>query len=62
MTGEMTFYDKPTAWGLIAGDDGRLYVVRGDQVLGPSPQVGEKVCFEALDTTTGLRAVGVRRI
>ncbi len=61
MTGRMTFYDEPSAWGLILGDDQRVYVVRGSQVLGTAPRVGDKVLFEPEETGRALRALGVRR-
>jgi hypothetical protein len=35
VTGQVKFYDEPTAWGLILGDDGGLYVVRGNRLPGP---------------------------
>ena len=62
MTGYMRFYDEPTAWGLILGDDERLYVVRGSHMLDPAPRVGEKVRFEPQETGRALKAVAVRRI
>ena len=61
MTGRMTFYDEPSAWGLILGDDQRVYVVRGSQVVGAAPRVGDKVLFEPEETGRALRALGVRR-
>lgn len=62
MTGDMTFYNEPTAWGLILGDDEPLYVVRGSYMVGPAPRVGEKVRFEPRETGRALKAVEVRRI
>jgi hypothetical protein len=62
MTGYMTFYDEPSSWGLIMGDDERLYVVRGRHVLGFAPRVGEKVRFEPEETGQGLKALAVRRL
>jgi hypothetical protein len=62
MIGYMTFYDEPSAWGLIVGDDERLYVVRGRHLVGPSPRVGEKVRFDPEDTGRGLQALAVRRV
>lgn len=62
MTGYMTFYDEPTAWGLILGDDERLYVVRGRSLVGPAPQVGEKVRFLPQQTgKSALTAISVQR-
>jgi hypothetical protein len=60
MTGELAFYDRPSAWGLIYGDDGRVYVVHGAELVGPAPRVRERVLFEPLATARGLRALGVR--
>jgi cold shock CspA family protein len=62
ITGYLKFFDGPSAWGLILGEDGGLYVVRGDQLLEPTPQTGQKVAFEPQKTRTGLRALSVRRI
>jgi cold shock CspA family protein len=62
ITGHLKFYDAPSAWGLILGEDDRLYVVRGDQLIEPLPLTGQKVAFEPHKTRTGLRALGVRRI
>ncbi|OGK79680.1 MAG: hypothetical protein A2X52_04855 [Candidatus Rokubacteria bacterium GWC2_70_16] len=61
MTGRIEFYDEPTAWGVILGEDGRVYVVRGSRAPGAAPRVGDTVSFEPRDTTTGLRADAVRR-
>jgi len=60
MTGHMKFYDEPSAWGVIVGEDGQLYVVRGTHVLGPRPGAGDRVTFEPRKTAGGLRAIGVR--
>ena len=62
MTGRIEFYDEPTAWGVILGEDGRVYVVRGTRAPGSAPRVGDAVIFEPRDTTTGLRADAVRRV
>jgi hypothetical protein len=61
ITGSMTFYDEPTAWGVILGDDGRLYVVRGSHIVAPPPRAGDKVAFEPRKTSGGLHAVDVRK-
>lgn len=61
MTGYMTFYDEPSAWGLIMGEDDRVYVVRGSHVLGVPPRVGDRVRFEPDERGRGLRALAVRR-
>ena len=61
MTGQLRFYHQPTAWGLIAGDDGRLYMVRGDQLPGPPPREGERVTFEPVAAAGGPRAADVHR-
>jgi cold shock CspA family protein len=62
MTGQVRFYDPASAWGVIAGDDGQLYTVRGSQVAGSPPREGDKVHFEPVSAAGGQRAVGVRRI
>ncbi len=61
MTGRIEFYDEPTAWGVILGEDGRVYVLRGSRTPGAAPRVGDTVIFEPRATTTGLRADAVRR-
>jgi cold shock CspA family protein len=61
ITGNMTFYDEPSAWGVILGDDGRIYIVRGGHMVAPSPRAGDKVAFEPRKTSSGLRAVDVRK-
>ncbi len=61
MTGTMTFYDEPSAWGLIMGDDERIYVMRGVHVIGAPPRVGDKVRFEPDEAGRALRAVAIRR-
>jgi cold shock CspA family protein len=62
ITGYLKFYDDRSAWGLILGEDGAVYVVRGDQLLEPAALTGQKVAFEPQKTRTGLRAASVRRI
>ena len=62
LRGEISFYDVSTNWGLIAGDDGRLYAVRGDQFSGQQPRLGERVSFAPLDLPGGPRAIGVQRL
>ena len=59
-TGRVEFYDRPTAWGLIIGDDQDLYVVRGRDGRGVAPRVGERVSFEPQTGTDGKRATEVR--
>jgi cold shock CspA family protein len=61
-TGRIEFYDRPTAWGLIMGDDQELYVVRGRDGRGLVPRVGERVSFEAQGMTDGKRAAEVRLV
>lgn len=60
--GQIEFYDEDTGWGLIRGDDQRLYDLRGGQLAGPMPRVGEKVFFEPQAAPNGPRAVAVRRV
>ena len=61
-TGRIEFYDRPTAWGLIIGDDQDLYVVRGRDGRGAAPRVGERVSFEPQAGTDGKRAAEVRLV
>ena len=60
--GQIKFYDESTAWGLILGDDGGLYVVRGTLLSGPPLQVGDRVVFEPRPAPGGPRAAGVQRV
>ena len=62
MDGQIKFYDESTAWGVIVGDDGGLYVVRGARLPGPPLQVGERVAFEPQPAPGGPRASAVRRL
>ena len=62
VNGQVKFYDEDTAWGLIQGDDGGLYGVRGTRLPGPPLQVGEHVLFEPQAAPGGPRAAGVRRL
>jgi hypothetical protein len=61
-TGRIEFYDRPTAWGLIVGDDQELYVVRGRDGRGAPPRVGERVSFEANTVPDARRAAEVRLV
>jgi len=61
-TGRIEFYDRPTAWGLIVGDDQDLYVVRGRDGRGAVLRVGERVSFEPQPRTDGKRAAEVRLV
>jgi len=61
-TGRIEFYDRPTAWGLILGDDQELYVVRGRDGRGTAPRVGERVSFEPRAASDGKRAAEVRLV
>lgn len=61
-TGRIEFYDRPTAWGLIMGDDQELYVVRGRDGRGMVPRVGERVAFEPQTAGDGKRAAEVRLV
>lgn len=61
-TGRIEFYDRPTAWGLIIGDDQDLYVVRGRDARGAAPRVGERVSFEPQWGSDGKRAAEVRLV
>ena len=59
MTGQVTFLDEPTGWGLILGDDGRVYVLRRRGAHGPPLTPGDHVSFEPFGTPRGLFALGV---
>ena len=61
-TGRIEFYDRPTAWGLIVGDDQDLYVVRGRAGREAAPRVGERVSFEPQSGGDGKRAAEVRLV
>ncbi len=61
-TGRIEFYDRPTAWGLIIGDDQDLYVVRGRDGRAAALRVGERVSFEPQTGTDGKRATEVRLV
>jgi cold shock CspA family protein len=61
-TGRIEFYDRPTAWGLILGDDQDLYVVRGREGRGAALRVGERVSFEPEPRPDGKRATEVRLV
>jgi cold shock CspA family protein len=61
-TGRVEFFDRPTLWGLILGDDQELYVVRGRDGRGALPRVGERVAFESKTTGDGKRAAEVRLV
>jgi hypothetical protein len=61
-TGQIAFFDRPTAWGLIMGDDQELYVVRGRDGSGLWPRVGERVSFEPQTTPDGKRAAEARLV
>ncbi len=62
MDGQIKFYDEPTAWGIILGDDGALYVVRTARIPGPPLRVGDRVVFEPRPAPGGPRASSVRRV
>lgn len=62
INGRVEFYDETSAWGLVRGDDGRLYDLRGAQLAGPPPRIGERVLFEPQPAPGGPRAADVRRL
>ena len=62
INGQIEFYDEESGWGLIRGDDEHLYELRGAQLAGPAPRVGDKVLFEPQPASGGPRAVAVRRL
>jgi hypothetical protein len=55
VVGHITFYDQSLAWGIILGADGVLYAVRGAQLSGPPPRVGERVTFDPQPGARGAR-------
>jgi cold shock CspA family protein len=59
--GRIKFYDESTAWGIIQGADGGLYAMRGDQLAGPRPEIGDRVVFEVQPAPGGPRAIAIRR-
>ena len=61
VVGQIKFYDESTAWGVIQGADGGLYAMRGDQLAGPPPVVGDRVVFEPQPAPGGPRATAIRR-
>jgi hypothetical protein len=61
MLGQLRFYDESTAWGLILGEDGRLYAVRRSHMVEPAPEPDDRVTFEPRRTAGGLRAITVRK-
>jgi hypothetical protein len=62
MTGRLRFYDVPTAWGVVVGDDGHLYMMQGQPTSGVPVRVGERVRFEPVTGRGGPRATGVQRL
>ena len=62
MSGHIEFYDESTAWGLIRGEDGHLYDLRGGHIGGAPPIIGDKVVFEPQAAPGGRRATGIRRV
>src|SRR5262245_10171095 len=62
ITGQVEFYDDSSAWGLIRGEDGILYDLRGGQMAGPAPRVGDRVTFDPQDVPGAPRAGNVKRI
>jgi cold shock CspA family protein len=62
MTGRLRFYDSPTAWGVVLGDDGQLYMIQGQPASGMPLRLGERVRFEPAPGPGGPRATGVQRL
>jgi hypothetical protein len=56
--GRIEFYDRPTACGLIMGDDQELYVVRGRDDAGCCPASVNGVALEPQTVTDGQRGGG----
>jgi cold shock CspA family protein len=63
MRGQVKFYDATTAWGLVLGDDGKLYGVTGARPPDAAALTeGEYVLFEPQAAPGGPRAAAVRRL
>jgi len=62
MTGQLRFYDRATAWGVIIGDDGTLYMLDGQHLTAPPLRLGERMRFEPATGPGGLRATGIERL
>jgi cold shock CspA family protein len=62
MTGRLRFYDAPTAWGVVLGDDGQLYMLLGQPASGVPLRVGERIRFEPAPGPGGPRATAVQRL
>jgi len=62
MTGRLRFYDPPTAWGVVLGDDGQLYMIVGQPTSGVPFRLGERIRFEPAPGPGGPRATGVQRL
>jgi hypothetical protein len=61
MTGRVRFYDGATRWGVVAGDDGSLYMIHG-QPPGPPLREGERIRFEPTAAPGGPRATSIQRL
>ena len=57
-TGRIEFYDRPTAWGLIVGDDQELYVLRGRDGRAASPRGGGRGAVGGGGAAAGPPAAG----
>jgi cold shock CspA family protein len=62
INGQVEFYDEASAWGLVRGDDGCLYDLRGGQLPGPPLRLGERVVFDPQPGPGAPRAAAVRRL
>ena len=62
MTGRLRFYDHATAWGIIIADEGGLYMLYGQPVMGAPLREGERVRFEPATGPGGPRAARVQRL
>jgi cold shock CspA family protein len=63
MRGQVKFYDERSAWGLVLGDDGKLYGVTGARPTDAAAFTeGEYVLFEPQAAPGGPRAAAVRRL
>lgn len=62
MLGQLRFYDRVSGWGVIAGDDGMLYMLDGQRLTGAPLRLGERMRFEPAAAPGGLRATAVQRL
>lgn len=64
LVGTVQFFDAKKAYGFIVGADGQKYFFRAIDILKKykACRCGEKVLFETVRDTRGIKAVKVRSI